>query len=296
MNRWIWVISAAMAYAVLLRPDGALLAVAVLAAMVWTLMRQGVGGLNGYGAVAACMAVALLPLVPWTLRNERTFHVFQPLAPRYTTDPGELESLGFHRWLRTWAIDYSSTVSVYWRYDGDSLEIEDLPQRAFDSAEQREKTAALFNDYNDLLEATPAIDARFGELADERVSANVLRYYLVLPVLRAGDMFLRPRTELFDFPAEWWKYREDWRTTAFALVYAGINLAYIVVAGLGAARASRGGDGRYLIGAIVVFIGLRFLLLGTIDNSEPRYSIVCFPLLIALAGGVFVERRSSRCG
>ena len=31
----------------------------------------------------------LLPLAPWTLRNWRTFHVFQPLAPRYATDPGE---------------------------------------------------------------------------------------------------------------------------------------------------------------------------------------------------------------
>ena len=36
-----------------------------------------------------CLLLALAPFAIWTARNQRVFHVFQPLAPRYATDPGE---------------------------------------------------------------------------------------------------------------------------------------------------------------------------------------------------------------
>ena len=90
----------------------------------------------------------MLPLAPWTVRNWRTFHVVQPLAPRYATDPGELVPLGFQRWYRTWAIDFASTEEVYWNYDSAPIEIGDLPARAFDSNDQYAQTAAILNDYN----------------------------------------------------------------------------------------------------------------------------------------------------
>ena len=36
-----------------------------------------------------CGLVSALPFAAWTFRNWHTFHVFQPLAPRSATDPGE---------------------------------------------------------------------------------------------------------------------------------------------------------------------------------------------------------------
>ncbi len=85
---------------------------------------------TAFAAASPVLAMALcavLPLAPWTLRNWRTFHVFQPLAPRYANDPGELPPLGFARWYRTWAIDFASTEEVYWNYNGDLIDVTDLP-------------------------------------------------------------------------------------------------------------------------------------------------------------------------
>src|SRR5271156_5458882 len=81
--RWRWALLQALAwsYAALLRPDGALIAVALCPAMVWYGRRRwGTKRVMQYAAVAAVLS--LLPFVPWTIRNWHTFHVFQPLAPR----------------------------------------------------------------------------------------------------------------------------------------------------------------------------------------------------------------------
>ncbi len=118
----------------------------------------------------------LLPLVPWTARNWHTFHVFQPLAPKYANDPGELAPLGFSRWYRTWAIEFADTENVYWNYPGDYIDFDSLPQRAFnagsqsDSSDLHDRTAALFADYNGGFgrsqEVNPQIDARFNALGN----------------------------------------------------------------------------------------------------------------------------------
>ena len=83
--------------------------------------------------VVAAALCAVLPLAPWTARNWHTFHVFQPLAPRYANDPGEMAPLGFARWYRTWAIEFASTDEVYWNLNGDRIDLAALPQRAFDA-------------------------------------------------------------------------------------------------------------------------------------------------------------------
>ena len=114
--RWLWAVAAALAYAVLLRPEQGLLAVAVISAMLW--MAWNAGRSRALLPVLAAALCVVLPLIPWTVRNERTFHVFQPLAPRFANDPGEAVPLGFQRWYRTWAIEFASTENVYWNYDG----------------------------------------------------------------------------------------------------------------------------------------------------------------------------------
>ena len=76
----------------------------------------------------------------------------------------------------------------------------DLPARAFDSDDQYKRTEAALNEYNRSYNATPALDARFEALAEERIHDDPVRYYLALPVARLLDMILRPRAEMLEVP------------------------------------------------------------------------------------------------
>jgi 4-amino-4-deoxy-L-arabinose transferase-like glycosyltransferase len=297
-NRWLWIVSAAMAYSVLLRPEQGLLAASVIPAMLWIVLRQN--GPQRLSIRALPLAVAalcvLLPLAPWTIRNWRTFHVVQPLAPRSATDPGELISAGFQRWYRSWAIDFASTEEVYWNYDSAPIWIGDLPARAFDSEDQYNRTAAVLNQYNQKYNATPALEARFEALAQERISDNPIRYYVALPVARLLNMLFRPRAEMLQVPLQWWQWREHPEMTIFAAGLALINLAYFILGGFGLWRWWRSGWRSHsaLAMAMSAFVVLRCALLLTLDNSEPRYTLEFFPLLIVWASFLFAREMPHR--
>jgi 4-amino-4-deoxy-L-arabinose transferase-like glycosyltransferase len=288
VDRWLLMVSVALGYAILLRPEQGLLAASVLPAMVWIslLARKSIV------PVAVAALLTLLPLVPWTIRNQRTFHVFQPLAPRFANDPGEFVPLGFQRWFRTWAIDFASTEDVYWNYDGSPVSLDDLPNRAFDSDEQFTETALLLEDYNQASNATPALDRRFDAIAAERIRFLPLRYYVALPISRVVNMILRPRVEYLPIPLEWWNFHKRPKAAAFAALYGILNLAYLVAAMLGFRRwRAEGWAGNQAIAwSLAASILLRIALLLTIDNSEPRYTLEFFPVLFVLGAAVFTYR------
>ena len=81
-----------------------------------------------------CVLLALTPFAVWTARNWRVFHVFEPLAPRLATDPGESTNPGWERWVKSWCLDFISTYEIYWNVPGDKLDVSELPSRAFDYA------------------------------------------------------------------------------------------------------------------------------------------------------------------
>ncbi len=276
--RWGWALAmaAAWSYASLLRPDGALLAVALCPAIVFY-GRGRWGTAPGIRRALVCGVIAVLPFIPWALRNERTFHVFQPLAPRYAVDPGESANPGFNRWTKTVCVDYACTWDIYWNADSDVIDMADLPSRAFDSRQQYLETRALIDSYNRTTTLTPQIDAAFGALAAERIRAHPFRYYVELPLARLADMWLRPRTETLWIELRWWQYSRHPAETEFAVGYAALNLAYLVAALIGLLKRPR------LSGVILAFVLLRCALLATLEAPEPRYTLECFPPLIALA-------------
>jgi len=285
-NAWLAAIAFALSWGILLRPDQALVAVVVVPAMLWIGWRSGLGSAMKRSGPAVSVAVAIaLPLLLWGVRNWRTLHVVQPLAPRFAKDPGEINAYGFQRWYRTWAIDFEATVNVYWNYDGDTVSLGDLPPRAFDNAAERAETARLYAEYNRTKRSTPAVDAGFMKLADERVAAHPLRFYLEIPALKVVNMWLRPRTEFMNLPLDWWRFRAHPRQSFLCLAYALLNAAYLALAALGLWRWRRQGwsGQRALAYAMVAFVLLRCALLWTIDNSEPRYTLECFPIVILLA-------------
>ena len=83
---------AAIAACILLRPDGGILLAAValyLAVAAWKCLPVKKNVADVLVAAMIVVVFALAPLVPWTIRNFRTLHHFQPLAPRYANEPDE---------------------------------------------------------------------------------------------------------------------------------------------------------------------------------------------------------------
>lgn len=287
----------AIGAAILLRPDGGLLLVAVevflLAVMVRRRTKSGqpgpaelkVRGLLKAGLIVAIAALA--PLVPWTLRNLHTLGEFQPLAPRYANASGAFVPMGFERWVKTWMADYVSTEEIYWAVSTGPINVDNLPSRAFDSDVQQDQTARLLSDYNQSLRLTPELDTRFAALAAERICHAPLRYYVWLPLLRIADMWLRPRTEILPCNTRWWEFDEMPQWLALSITLAIVNLCYVGVALLGLIR------GRFSpgFGLLLTFVVLRSLFLGSLENPETRYTLECYPVLIVMAACLFSQSR-----
>ena len=279
---------AAIAACILLRPDGGIvLAVILLYLAFYALARRH---RNARFALLSAIVVTLFvlaPLVPWTIRNFRTFHHFQPLAPRYASDANELVARGFNRWVKTWILDYVSVEEIYWNVSGDPIDASKLPSRAFDDPAQKNATLSAIAAYNESNDMTPEADAQFANLASERIAAHPLRYYLVLPVLRVADMWLRPRTEILPPDPRWWEFNDDAKHSVVALGFGLLNLAYVGIAILALAlQKFRGAPGIRWAGLLVGFVLLRSAFLGTLENPEPRYTLECYPAIIVLASSL----------
>jgi hypothetical protein len=93
-------------------------------------------------------------------------------------------------------------------------------------------------------------------------------------------------------PLDWWAVREHPGRSAFEIAYALLNAAYLVMAlvGLWRWRASGWSGNAAVSAAMLLFVAIRCALLLTIDNSEPRYVLECFPVVILLAGFAFTGR------
>ncbi|HET9838801.1 MAG TPA: glycosyltransferase family 39 protein [Candidatus Angelobacter sp.] len=268
-----------------MRPDDGIIlpamALALLVALLQSPQKQRV-----LLAGALYLVASLVPLIPWTVRNWRVFHVFQPLASRYANDPGEFVPLGFNHWMKTWVVDFVSTDEIYWKVPGESIDPNTLPERAFDTWPEYQKTQELIARYNSDLDIDPALDQEFESLARERVEHNPLRYSIWLPGLRMADMWLRPRTELFNVETRWWEFSQHAEESWFALAWAGLNLFFVLAGLWGWIKHRLGVAGVFLIG----FVLMRTIFLSSIENPEPRYVLECFPAVLALAGLAFVAK------
>jgi hypothetical protein len=147
--------------AVLFRPDSGLFALAIgLTLVIRTLARPSEIKLSkkreeflyrtaraSYLGAVFSLAFCLV-LVPWTVRNFRVFHLFQPLAPAHAEMPGEFVPRGYLTWVRTWIDDGRYIGPVIWSLDDSPIKLTDLPARAFDSAEEKQRVGALLEKYN----------------------------------------------------------------------------------------------------------------------------------------------------
>lgn len=279
----------AISGSILLRPDGGIMLIAFGLYLLFRLSRRPQQRTRLFWAGVLVLAISLAPLVPWTLRNGRDFHRFQPLVPQSASDPGEFAPDGFDKWVRTWAADYVSTEEVYWQVPDDKVDLSLLPSRAFDSPAEREKTQAIFDVYARTLVINPELNSQLTTLANERIRRNPLRYYVWLPALRVADMWLRPRTEMLPLDSRWWDFAGDMQSSVIATLWGVLNLLFIFAAVMGVVRGPRP---RYL-GMMLLFVLLRSAFLGTLPNPEPRYTLECYPVVLLL-GGAWISGWRSR--
>ncbi len=291
-SRKYWVVcGAALAAGILLRPDGGMLLIVLGVYVLIRLVRDNDVEKRRREFVGVVLAgvIALAPLVPWTIRNWVSIHRFEPLAPLNANNPGEFVALGFHKWVRTWIVDYASVEDIWFNMDGGDgdVDLDNVPRRAFDNADQLQRSVNLFQQYDDNMnKITPEMDESFARLAQDRIQANRLRYYVELPFLRATDLWLRPRTEMLPVDVHWWRYWDDPWDFAKALGLALVNLFYLA----GAAVAIIRGRVRYATLFIFFFV-FRTAFLSWMPNPEARYTLECYPAVLAMAAAAF-ERKA----
>ena len=278
----------AVGAAIMLRPDDGILLIITGGYLAWQFLHgpQRAPALRGGLALALGVLVFVLP---WTVRNWRTMHRFQPLAPRYANDPEDFVPRGFNRWAKSWIVDFISVYRVYWQVDGSDIDPDQLPERAWGNSAERVQTQSLITRYNDAAAMTLEIDSEFAALAAREIHEHPLRYYVGMPLARIADMWLRPRTELLPIELDWWNYDDHEGESQIAIAMAAVNLMFLVLAIIGLARA-RALMWPELLWMLIAFVLVRSAFLGTLENPEPRYTLEMFSVVLALAGAAFVSR------
>jgi len=191
--------------------------------------------------------------------------------------------------MNTWSVDIVSTGSVFWNLGTDSIDIKNLPSRAFDSPAQRAETAALLAEYNEHHQMTQGLDAKFGALAADRVRAHPLLCRVEVPALRVADMILRPRTETLALDAAWWEFRSTGWELVATIVLGLLNVGLVIAAMAGVVRRRV----PWIVLGAVYFV-LRCVLLSTMENSEPRYTLELLPICFVFAACGFAAARVPR--
>jgi hypothetical protein len=237
----------------------------------------------------------LVVLSPWGLRNMVTLGEPQFLTPKYSTLPGELVPYGFMGWEKTWLYRVRDCYVVPWKLNEEAINVDEIPARAFDSPEEKQRVAAILEQYNEDLTLTKEEDDAFGQIARERTSRHPLRTFLWIPSARAVVIWFTPRIELLPisgnvFPLAQ-KRDEDPEDQEFTILLFFLNIVYVGLGVWGAVRLWRSNAVvRPVVAFLILFLVLRTGFLTTLETPEPRYVLVCFPALIAMGAQLFVRR------
>jgi hypothetical protein len=252
-------------------------------------------GLRKILVTGLAMALAfLLPLLPWAARNFVSLHKLQISAPRYATLPGEYATVGYFAWTNTWLERYRDIYLSVWKIGEEPVDIEDLPASAFDSPQEKETVARLFDEYNASpdLDIAPEQDREFARIARERVRRHPFRTRIWVPFQRALTIWFTPRTELLPIDGKFWPVAQNWQDSHANVLttggFAAIGYLYIALA-LGGiwiawrARAYIDAPNLWGILLLVAYLIVRTAFLTTVEAPEPRYVVTCYPAVLALA-------------
>ena len=270
----------------LFRPETPLLL--ITAAIVLGVLLFRLGELRRWFLATAAMIVGCLAVLsPWALRNLLTLDEVQFLNPTYSTLPGELIPYGFMAWERTWLYRVRDCYVVPWKLNEEAIQVDDIPPRAFDSPEEKQRVSDILEQYNEDLTLTKEEDDALGQIARERVRRHRLRIFLGIPAARAVVIWFTPRIELLPISGNVFPlaqmYDEDPEDQGFTILFFLLNIVYVALGAWGAVRLWRSSSAvRPVVAFFVLYLLLRTAFLTTLETPEPRYVLECFPALIAL--------------
>jgi hypothetical protein len=267
----------------------------------------------------------LLALAPWTIRNERVFGLFQPIAPAQANMPGEFVPNGYIRWLKTWVDDVRYTLLQQYNNPpsaspqqaaaapdpkiqaSDTLPTQpsvDKPSEASppenDEASSEEADSQDQPDEPDEpgevegpkppVEMTPEVDAGFAQLATERIAKHPLRYYLIVPLKRASSLWFDTHSQYYPFQGELLPLSAldtDLHQQYWLSLFTFLTLLYTLLGFGGAWLMLRSEGSRIWFLMLVLLIVPRLAFLASMENPEPRY-VVEFFAFVAAAGSLAV--------
>lgn len=288
-----------------------------------------------FGMILSCVALTIgfsVILAPWTIRNARVFGVFQPVAPPYANMPYEFVPFGYVSWLRTWVDDeryvrpFEEAIDLY------PIHVEDMPDHAFDSPEERDQVAALLERYDNpakpeasletngdesednddesepaapvitpaiLVKMTPEIDAEFRQIADERIARHPIRYYVVLPLKRAIALWFDTHSQYYPFQGQlfpWSNLDRDAHQQYWLSLFAFLTGLYTVAALIGVwVMWTTRGSRRWVL-LLALLVAPRLVFLAAQEHPEPRYTVEYFAFAAAAGGIALASLRFRRKG
>src|SRR5208283_282913 len=121
---------------------------------------------------------------------------------------------------------------------------------------------------------------------------------LWIPLKRATRLWFTPRIELVPvsghvFPLAYMAEEDpdDQRATIF---FFALNVFYVGLGLWGGWKLWKCRAARRAIFVLVLYIFVRTAFLTTVETPEPRYTLVCFPAVLALGAQVFSGRRTAK--
>jgi hypothetical protein len=313
---WLWLAVGVVGGAVtMFRPDCALFAAGAGLMLVSVAASRFAGSRSEHRSrivlttTVSCLALVsgfAAVLAPWTIRNARVFGVLQPVAPPHANQPDEFAPLGYITWLRTWVDDERYVSPVEDALDLYPIDLEKIPDSAFDSPDERERVASLLDQYNNATKAaigsdgerdsndagpsvkmTPEIDAAFGELARERIARHPLRYYFTLPLKRATSLWFDTHSQYYPFDGELFPLSDlddDTRQQYWLPFFAFLTWLYTIIAACGAWLMFKSESARRWIALLGLMIVPRLVFLSFQEHPEARYTVEFFALILAVGG------------
>jgi 4-amino-4-deoxy-L-arabinose transferase-like glycosyltransferase len=264
-ERWRWaVVGLFCGAALLVRGDSVLLVFAFGLFLIFQIVRQR----SSRALVNLLLFSFAMPVVlaPWIVRNYVAFRKFEPLASAVGKPRGGYVPTGYLWWVRTWMSDETN----YHAYDPvlhpeESLDPHQLPDKAFDSDDEKKKVFALIDGYNQHGDFTPELSDKFQIIATERIKRAPLRFFVWLPLYRMTGMWLTGFAT----------------SSPFHRLLRMLFVLPIIIGGLlGFALWT---SNRILVQLLALIILARTLFFAFI-SSEERYIVECYPLMIAACG------------